>query len=152
MSAYGEGSVMNLLKRSQLARAFFLALIGPVIGAIFAVVATPFLIFGFMLFGGRLWLWIYEMGFAPSVATTALVIFLQTSGLRIVTATAITIAASSIITAAWWILYVGFSPDKSGFISFVLYGSFSGFALSLINYKIVKDGMPLPKSDPLQAD
>jgi len=131
---------MSLLQRSHLARAIFLAFIGPAIGAIFAVIVTPFLVFGFVLFGGRLWVWIYEMGFAPSVATTAFIIFMQKYELRIMTATIVTIAASSVLTALWWVFYVGLSPEKSGFVSFILYGSFSGFALSFINYKLVGNG------------
>lgn len=115
-------------------RGLVLALMGPALGFMSALLINPGLLL-IAVFGRYAWVIIYWVGFVPSIVTTVCVIWLQITGVGRHKITAASIFVSVGSTAIWCALSA--SLPKSLGLYVVLFASASaGLLLSLINHDI----------------
>lgn len=122
------------VQRYWFLRGLVLALMGPALGFMSALLVNPGLLL-IAVFGRYAWVIIYGVGFVPSIVTTAGVICLQIAGVARHKITAASIFVSVGSTALWC---ATFAPlPKSLGLYVVLFASASaGLLLSLINHDI----------------
>lgn len=121
-------------QRYWLLRGLMLALMGPALGFMSALLINPGLLL-IAVFGHYAWVIIYTVGFVPSIITSACIIWLQMAGFgrhKVAVASILISIGSTVIWCSIWTSL----PRSLSLYVVQFAGASAGLLLSLINHDI----------------